>query len=250
MKKITTIIVAMLAFSYALAAPNAETMNPFVVSLDSKAVTMYIVGHATTSAASYVVTATSISFITAGGLHAGATGYLFQDANLATLSSFKSYLEAKSTDTVGLEGGIVITIPNGVYSANSLAISSLTITGGKSILGASAAKTEYFAGTGGIYGLQYTMPARTLNRDQQYHITAFTINATYGSGSVQANIYDGPTSTATVLGTYKVAATTVDTQISMPGGYFAGSKETPMTIRVLGTANVTGCYVGVVGYKK
>lgn len=233
------------------AATDSSTLSPFVVNVGSAAVTIYIVGGATTSAASFITTTSSICFFTAGGLYPGATSYLYSDPNINTVAKFISYLNAKSTYTLGLEGGIVVSLTNGCYDGNSIALSSFSAVTATSIKGSSAAKQLYLGGTSGIYGVSYVLPASGLGWRQQYHLTRLNANATYGSGTVTCTIYDGDKSTCTVLGKCTLSATGVETQILSSGDdYFAGSNVTAMRIDIIGTAAVTAGYFGASGFKR
>lgn len=247
MKRLIVTLLAICSLAIVTQArENNETLTPTVYSLDSDALTLYVVGGATTSAASCQVFADSMSVTTADGLYPGTTWFVFADSNKDTISEFITYLNAISVTTPGAEGGIVATLPSGAYENN--VTEELTVAASQSIKGASAAKT---LAADRFLGLSYTLPASGTGWRQQYHITGLSANATYTSGSVTLNIYNGTETSNTNLLRYKLNATTTETPITfLTSGNLAGSNDTAMRFDVVGSSWISAGYINIIGHKK
>ena len=249
MKKIIALALCLMGFAVGsvFAEQNSYTLAPFNVQWSSAALSIYIVGGATTTAATYRIHASSMSLTTADGLYPGTTQFVFTDTNKDTLAELVSYINAVSTTTRGAEGGVVASVINGAYDGNTTSELEIVNTA-VSCFRASAAKTLYIDRN---FGISYTLPVSRLYRGYQYHITGLTANSTYSSGAVYLNIYDGTSASSTKLMQYKLNATTVETPIILPcGGDLANSADTAMRFDVIGSSWVTAGYLNVIGYKK
>jgi len=238
------------AYSPAYAEVNSNTIAPFVVNWSSATVSLYVVGGATTSAASYRVYADSIAFVTAGGLFPGTTHFKLTDTDKDTVEEFVNYCNNVSTTLVGAEGGIVASIVNGCYDKNTTSV--LTVTGLVSCLGAENAKTLY---ADSVLGISYTIPSTRLARRQQFHITGISLGATITTGTAYLRIYDGDDYADTEIFKYKIGevGTTYDEAplISFPAqGELAGSNESPMRFDIETSAGITDGYLSISGYRK
>jgi hypothetical protein len=247
MKKILLYLgtILMLA-SPAMAGVNSNTLSPTVFELNKTALTMYVVGGATTTAATYTVWADSITLTTVGGLHPGTTQYVFADTDKDTLGEFIAFLNSVPTTTAGAEGGIVATITEGAYDGN--ATSELTATAEVDVFGSSKIST---LSMDNVRGISYLIPTSRQYRGYQFHVTGLNANATYTSGSVILKAYDGDKSTDTEILRYKMNATTAETPIVLPSnGDFVGSNEKAMRFDVIGSSWVTAGYIGIIGNRK
>lgn len=240
----------MALFGTAYAERNTNTITPVVQPWSLDALEIYMVGGATTTAATFTVFADSIAFTTADGLYPGTTEYVFADTDKDTLGELVTYLNAVPADTVGAEGGIVAAVKQGCYDGSpSVSLATNTAT---DIFGV-AAKHTIALDTGTQLGISYIFPVTMLgDKREQFHITGINTNVTYGSGSVEIKVYDGDKTTDTCLLRYKANATTVETPVlSIPqDGTLAGSHFKPIRVDVVGTAAITAGYLGITGYKK
>ncbi len=90
------------------------------------AVTVYITGGSTTTAANYRVWADSVAFTTEDGLYPGTTHWIFARSSQDTLTEAVAYWNAiDTTGVVGIEGGITMTlISNGSRPSTQLTVTS------------------------------------------------------------------------------------------------------------------------------
>lgn len=153
MKRLLSIAFMMLLPALLWAKITSQTVTPFLVTQSSTAMTIYnsgnnggvmpgitcyIVGGATTTAATFEVGPSTINFKTVGGLQPGTTTLWF--ASYPTIGGLVAYVNAIDTTTVpGAEGGIVMTTVciNGDY-VQSTALTEIAATACK---GAAAVKT-------------------------------------------------------------------------------------------------------------
>lgn len=226
---------------------TSETLEPIVFDRSTNAITVYIVGGATTTAASYTVFADSIAFTTADGLYPGTTHFVFADTDKDTLEEFVNYCNDVSVTTPGAEGGIVAAIVNGCYDKG--ATTDLTAGTDATILGVANIATITMDA---ILGISYILPASGLAPEQRYHITGINTNVTFASGTVYLKIYDGDDHTDTNLLKYEIDVTATETPIrSIPNnGDLAGSENTAIRIDVIGSAAITAGHITIIGYKK
>lgn len=250
MKRLLILAASLFMAGVAFAERNSNTVQPVVQAWSLDALEVYVIGGATTSAASFDITNTSITFTTAGGLHPGATGYVFADTDKDTLVELVTYLNAVPVDTAGAEGGIVASVKQGCYDGDAsgdLATHALTSCFG------SAEKHTLVLDSGKQMGISYIFPASQLaDRRKQFHITGINTNVTYGSGSAEIKVYDGDKTTDPVLLRYKANATTVETPVlSIPqDGTLAGSPNTALRVDVVGSAAITAGYLNIFGFKE
>lgn len=210
---------------------DAETQY-FNMAQSTTAFTLYFVDSTTNTDATYDLNTTSMNLICTGGLYAGTTTLLFSESHLDTIGELVSFLNAISTSTVGVQGGVVATIAQGMYEGNlSTGLASATTT---YINGAAYAKALSF--TGQRYGLTYRIPAPT--GGNAIYLTNAVLNATYG-GTFLVNVYDG-TGTTTQIRQETAGATTVDKKLELPAtDDFHSSVNTAMRIDIVGDGYIT-----------
>jgi len=75
------------------------------------AIDLYVVGGATTSAATYTITADTLTITTVGGLYPGTTNFDLDAAAVDTVTELVAFMLALSATAVGSEGGIVCSTP-------------------------------------------------------------------------------------------------------------------------------------------
>jgi hypothetical protein len=248
--KMKKALLIMLGVFLGISAPlfaevNSNTLTPIVVERTTSAMTLYIVGGATTSAASYQVCADSIAFTTADGLYPGTTHVVFADAHVDTLGELITYLNAIPTTTAGVEGGIVAAIVNGAYDGN--ASSELTASAITACKGSVNIKTLAFDN---ILGMSYTLPVSGLKSGQQYHITGLNVNATFAEGTTNLTIYNGSSSSSSKILKYEVDTSATETPVKSVNSELAGSERTAMRFDVVGSTWITSGYMSISGFKK
>lgn len=192
----------------------------------------------------YEIGASTIGFITTNGLFPGSTIFVLA----GTVDEFVARLEALPSTMPGIDGTLVITIPDGSCRANLAADLTASASAMVNFREASAVKT-LTADT--VYGITYILDSNDLSGEEQWHITGINVNATFASGTTYVNIYDGLTTSATQILKYEVDTTATETNIILPsGGELAGSENTAMRIDVVGTAAVTAGYLNIRGFKE
>lgn len=189
---------------------------------------IYVVGGSTTATATCTVWASSMVFVTTDGLLPGTTYVMLNDADKDTIGELITFLNAVSSNTIGVEGGIVVTLRDGVYGGNPS--SSMTVRGSIDVNTSTNTKTLY---TDAIIGVTYTIPATVNKRN---FLTYCNANMTFASGSTYISVFDGADNTDTTL-LDKTKITTSAVNYSLPiygeGSYIMGSKNTAMHIQIV-----------------
>jgi hypothetical protein len=184
------------------------------------------------------VTDSSITFVSLNGLYPGTSSYVFLATE--TLAIMKARLESWPATTPGVDGTLNVTIPNGVYDLNKT--SDLAIVAPQSILGESNTATLSLD-SNAVKGMSYIIPAG----DAAIYLTNLVVNATYTSGSLAINIYDGSTTSTEQIRKETGAATTVDKLVNIPLEGFRGSMSCPMRIDIVGSAgSITSAFLNLV----
>jgi len=100
---------------------HKSTSSAFTVYMNGSdgsvldALTLYIVGGSTTATATYVVNASSIRFVTTGGMLPGTTYWDFNDAAMDTLAEGMNHFLAVGASIPGIEGGLVVSTSSPLY---------------------------------------------------------------------------------------------------------------------------------------
>jgi len=80
------------------------------------ALTFYTVGGSTTATATYEIGASSVTFVTTGGMLPGTTYWDFTDLALDTLAEGQNHFLAVGASIPGVEGGLVISTSSPLYT--------------------------------------------------------------------------------------------------------------------------------------
>ncbi len=213
---------------------------PILVEQSTAGITAYIVGGATTTDSRCEVSASSIAFTTTGGLFPGTTSLVFAGTDKDTVGELVAYLNALSTSTIGAEGGIVATVPNGAYDGNT----SSELTEILNVNVKSSTNTATLA-IDSILGMTYTIAASTTTGNSIY-LSNWVGNATFGSGTVLFNVYDGTATTDTQIRKETINSSGVDAIADLPATKdFCGSANTAMRIDMVGSAALTAAYMNI-----
>ena len=218
---------------------NPETVTPIYFQSNLDVMTVYIVGGSTTTSATYFVGTSSINFTTTGGLHPGTTGFVFTNY---TISSLVSGLNSVPATTAGAEGGIVARLSTACWGGDS----PVRLIQGTSnyIKGSNNAKTITQYDTN---HMMYTLPK--LDSSSKWHVADVSANITY-TGSTYINIYDGVTSTNTVIRHEKFVASGTDNAMDIsPTGYLSTTGVTGMLFEIVSSSNISAGWCNIQAFK-
>lgn len=218
------------------------TQTPVYFPQTTNCISIYNIGGGTQTSSSAAVWVSSMDLVTADGLNPGTTNVTFSMANSDTVGEFITFVNALDQSTCpGVGAGWVAILSQGSYEGNVSA--SMTVVA-LSTCNTSAYPLQLTIDA--VLGMSYVIPAPT-NGDSIY-LTDAVVNATYGSGSLNFNVYDGVT-TDTQIRKETGGATTVDKSINIPVDYFKGSPNTAMRLDLVGTAAISSAYINFT-YKK
>lgn len=247
MKKLLLIFSLCFVPALCLAQLNPQLEQPIYQARTLNAFSVYNVTDFTRHASSATscicsITASSISFISTGGLHAGATRFML--ANY-TIKQLVDALNALPADTVGIEGGLAVEFSTGCYISDTCERLDVNV-GGQSILGVSAKKVITQGDTNGI---SVTIPAQ---RNRKNHLVSGLCNMTFTSGSPAIYVYDGSLNTATVLDRESFGLSGIDATMSLsPIGYLTNKYDnTAMLFSVYNSTNITAGWVVLQYFKE
>ncbi len=193
----------------------------------------YVVGGGTETSITADVGTSSITITTVSGKYPG-TFYWELNTGSATIAEASQYfadLQAASTVTAGIPGGIVLTVRDNVYGGNDTSSMTVTTT---NINIHSSTNTKSLS-TDAIIGYEYTLDSVT---NKKNFVTACETIATFGSGTTILSIYDGDDATGALL--YQrtlVTATWLDVDIDGPGDYLPSTKGNAIFVQVYNSAN-------------
>jgi hypothetical protein len=218
---------------------NPETKTPIYFGRSLNTFNVYTVGGSTTTSATYFIGTSSINFTTTGGLYPGTTSFAL---SAYTLNQLVSKLNSLPATTVGAEGGIVAVLSSTTWGDDS----SIRLIQGTSnyIKGSVNVKTITQSDTN---HLSYTFPRPSgINK---WHLADVSANVTY-TGTTYINIYDGVTSTNTLIRHEKFVQSGVDNQMDLSGtGYFSTTGITGMLFEVVSSSNISAGYVNIQSFQ-
>lgn len=220
------------------------TMQTAIASTRTvSALTVYTTVETTTTAATYKVFASSMAFITTGGLYPGTTYVGLAETNTDTINELVDFLNAMSVGTLGIGGGLTATLVNGCYDQNvstGLAVNHTAV----SIFNSTSTSTITFDTDNAIYGMSYTISAPT-GAGEKIVLTNVDVSATFASGTSWVYIYDGDETTDTILKRYEINTTATPTEVPLPDEGLAGTANTALRVDIWGTAIITDGYYNI-----
>jgi len=246
MKKIAMLLVCLFALTslvYSQVDPSPWYPNPerpLRVPYTLNALTLYCVGGSTVTGATYgVFGSTGITLRTIDGFLAGTTEFTFTNGDADTLDHLITTIRNLSKTAVkGAEGGWVIKLATGSYGGNPTY--NLTNKAQTACYGRANEKTATVNTTTGI---SYLFDKSKLDVNQIWHITKCMINVTYGSGTPYLYVYDGCTSTNTVIDQETVVASGKDGRADICDiGTFVSKKNTDLLWEIYNSTIITNRY--------
>ena len=247
MKKLTALLLCLFALSslaYSQVEPQPWYPNPerpVRQAYTLNGLTLYCVGGSTTTAAYYgVFGSTGITLRTVDGLYPGTTEFAFINTDANTIRTLITTIRnLAKTGVKGAEGGWIVKLSTVSYGGNPTY--NLTNIGMTSCKGQALEKTATVNTTTGISQL---FDKKNLDVNQIWHITKCLINVTYASGTPQLFVYDGVSSTNTVIDQETVVASGKDGRADICDiGTFTSKKNTDLLFEVYNSTIITAGYM-------
>lgn len=194
---------------------------------DTNGISVYITPESTSTATTYKVFETSISFTTEDGLYPGTTYLMLTESNKDTIGELVTFINAIPVGVLGAGNGITASLPQGSYDGNIS--TGLTVNHTATSIWSSTNTSTITLIQNAIYGQSYLIPASSSG--DSINLTNLVVNGTFGSGTTYVNIYDGTAITDTQIRHEKITTTVVGKQILL-GNDFKGTANTAMRIDI------------------
>lgn len=169
-----------------------ENVGVVCSTFTSQAISFSVAG--TTSALEknyYDVGTASITFTTIySGLYDGTTYFNYSDTDRDTLVELVAEMNAASTNTLGISGGITASIIQGAFYDTPCSLMSAVVN---TDISTAAVVT---LSLGSVIGQSYIFPALTATNERGYTLTNGMVNATFASGNPNVFIYNDLTKTS------------------------------------------------------
>ena len=189
---------------------NFQSIQPVHVPRDLDVFKIYVVGGTTHTACSYTVTSTSLT-VRGAGLSPKSTGFVLAD--FSTYAQLETVLVASTALVVGGDGDIVVTFSTRCYTSDNPV--RMTVGTGN----CRGTDQEAMLTQNDTNAIIYTIPPDY----RGIHIADCSLNAVF-NGECFLSIYDGATSTNTLIRKEELGVSGLDGQLGVSGeGYFSGS---------------------------